>query len=422
MSGKHTNRRADRTSIPSRGPVKQAAKTSKKTTTPAKRARASHESKITPSTSAHADHVLSQSLQQRLLDVFASAFPSRPAADLKKEIQTVKGHLYNRDFEAAFQGQGFLEAYALRWSPSRALGYADLLCRLQYRFQILDDASAGHARDGDREDEDVDVSSKEAGLEVTCLGGGAGAEMVAFAGALQHLLDDSTESSDTFRGGRRKVRLNLVDIADWSSVMSQLDQSLDKHGLAGPDSPQGRGPSPAIDRQGAAGGPSDARHLSTSFIQADLFTIEPERLSPLLDNTRLITLFFTLNELYTTSLPDTTSLLLSLTYLTAPGTVMLVIDSPSSYSTVGLGTSSERKYPMAWLLDHTLLDASNIGSSVSASGQKQWEKLDGEESMWWRMKRGEEGLNYDVGVELEDMRYKWHLYRRLGVLVDDPNE
>ncbi|KAK4692724.1 25S rRNA (uracil2843-N3)-methyltransferase, partial [Lecanoromycetidae sp. Uapishka_2] len=124
---------------------------------------------------------------------------------------------------------------------------------------------------------------------------------------------------------------------------------------------------------------------------------------------------FTLNELYATSISATTNLLLSLTMLLDPGALLLVVDSPGSYSTVKIGKSSrpsessgERKYPMQWLLDHTLLEASAVGSSKVASGQRQWEKVDGREAEWFRLD-GE--LRYPI--ELEDMRYQLHLYRRV---------
>ena len=120
-------------------------------------------------------------------------------------------------------------------------------------------------------------------------------------------------------------------------------------------------------------------------------------------------MLFTLNELYSTSMSATTSLLLTLTSLAAPGTLLLVVDSPGSYSTVKLG-ETEKKYPMQWMLDHTLLkQAAGVGDE---GGGERWEKVGAEESRWWRMDR--ERLRYGVaGVELEDMRMQWHLFRRL---------
>ncbi|KAL9001813.1 MAG: hypothetical protein Q9188_005227, partial [Gyalolechia gomerana] len=89
---------------------------------------------------------------------------------------------------------------------------------------------------------------------------------------------------------------------------------------------------------------------------------------------------------------------------------------PGSYSTVGVngtGTDGEgkgngngkggKKYPMQWLLDHTLLEA------VNGVGNKdgKWEKVHGEESRWFRL--GEE-LRYPIS--LEDLRMQVHVYRR----------
>jgi 25S rRNA (uracil2843-N3)-methyltransferase len=78
---------------------------------------------------------------------------------------------------------------------------------------------------------------------------------------------------------------------------------------------------------------------------------------------------------------------------------------------------------MHWLLDHTLLKVAASASlgAEEENGQSEakdkrareqecprWEKLKEEESTWFRLP---EGLNYPL--ELEDMRYQLHLYRRL---------
>ena len=90
----------------------------------------------------------------------------------------------------------------------------------------------------------------------------------------------------------------------------------------------------------------------------------------------------------------------------------MVVDSPGSYSTVKLG-ETEKKYPMQWMLDHTLLkQTAKIGVDDGEKDVEKWEKVGAEESRWWRMERGR--LKYKVaGVELEDMRMQWHLFRRL---------
>ena len=126
-------------------------------------------------------------------------------------------------------------------------------------------------------------------------------------------------------------------------------------------------------------------------------------------------LMFTLNELYSTSISATTNLLLGMTMLLEAGALLLVVDSPGSYSTVNIGKvtetaneGSEKKYPMNWLLDHTLLEAASIGSSKRSKGEAQWKKLDESQSKWFRLPQS---LNYPI--DLEDMRYQFHLYQRV---------
>jgi 25S rRNA (uracil2843-N3)-methyltransferase len=99
----------------------------------------------------------------------------------------------------------------------------------------------------------------------------------------------------------------------------------------------------------------------------------------------------------------------------SPGALLLVVDSPGSYSTVSIGKTSDsgdeskkKRYPMQWLLDHTLLESAAISNSKNASGEHQWEKLESRNSEWFRLS---DDLRYPV--DLEDMRYQIHLYRRL---------
>lgn len=124
-------------------------------------------------------------------------------------------------------------------------------------------------------------------------------------------------------------------------------------------------------------------------------------------------MMFTLNELYSTSVSKTQRLLFELTVATRPGTLLLVVDSPGSYSTVTIN-GAEKKYPMQWLLDHTLLEASRK-TRVLPPGD-HWTKVLTDESRWFRLPKG-----LDYPIELENMRYQIHLYRRNEV-EDEPLE
>jgi len=121
--------------------------------------------------------------------------------------------------------------------------------------------------------------------------------------------------------------------------------------------------------------------------------------------------------LYTVSMPATQKFLFELTAATNKGTLLLVVDSPGSYSTVTLN-GQEKKYPMHWLMDHTLLNVversaelnnfTDVQSTEAPQASPRWKKLISEESRWFRLP---DGLKYPL--ELENMRYQMHLYRRL---------
>ena len=366
-------------------------------------------------------------LQQLLLDIFQSVFSSRFNDSLQSLVQEVKQHLYNRDFAAAFGKEAFLEAYAIRWSPSRALAYADLLytspkilAALTSRPVREDSKSPSSSIEVlpqttsaglDHEPEPVAADEAVQNVKVVCLGGGAGAELFAFAGFLRcasiskynhHAAEESGS-----RAAAASFDITAVDVADWDTVLETLYTGLTA--------------APAVSKYSFSGGLAtkgaliDSKLLKVNFQQQDVLKMEVSQLGPLLKDCHLVTLMFTLNELYSTSMSATTNLLLSMTYLLEPGSLLLVVDSPGSYSTVSVGKASmiegavaQKKYPMQWLLDHTLLEAAAIGSRKRSGGDKQWEKVDECESRWFRIP---EGLKYPI--DLEDMRYQLHFYRRL---------
>ncbi|KAI9835051.1 MAG: hypothetical protein M1819_002603 [Sarea resinae] len=380
-------------------------------------------------------------LLQLLANVFKDSFPSVFSTNLQGLLQEIKGHLYNRDFELAFGKDDYLQAYSIRWSSSRALAYS-LIFREVIGKYLTDRSSLASPSQCD----DETKSPPDANLErlgMVCLGGGAGAEIVGLAGYQSHMhsllkATEGTEpdanadadadaspstSCDTpsaiqCSGSVQSPQLNIkaIDIANWTDILSTLHRTITT-----PPPPSKYAPASA---RPAANTPLlPPEEISVSFHQHDLLDLELATLTSLLEGARLVTLMYTLNELYSASMTKTTNLLLSLTYLLEPGTLLLVVDSPGSYSTVAVGTGlrekpaatestsqapEEKKYPMHWLLDHTLLSASSVGSSKNAQGQSQWEKLESIESRWFRLP---EGLRYPI--ELENMRYQLHLYRRV---------
>nr|POE75567.1 25s rrna (uridine(2843)-n(3))-methyltransferase [Quercus suber] len=325
--------------------------------------------------SAIQDRQIALALQQDCLNIFQDA--TRPQADDAATLQQVKAHLFTRDFAAAFGEQAFLRVYASRWSPSRALGYMHILKDLEPH--LLSVTTPGST--------DPTQTFPEK-LSVACLGGGAGSELVALAGWRKTLATSALPPPLV-------LSATMIDSADWAAVVSAL------HARVTTPRELSRYASAAARAANVAMLAPDRFH---AFFQHTDVLAWPERdIRAALGTTRLVTLMFTLNELYSSSIPNTQALLARLTAALPPGALLLVVDSPGSYSSVQLA-ATEKKYPMVWLLDLALL-----GAPKTPAVTREWEKVVSEESRWFRLPAG---LKYPI--ELENMRFQIHLYRRLG--------
>jgi 25S rRNA (uracil2843-N3)-methyltransferase len=371
-------------------------------------------------------------LQQLLLNIFKTTFPSILASDmLQPLLQSVKSALYERDFTRAFGKKENLEVYSIRWSPSRALSYLSILVGFQ---KHLADIFPLCRMNRSREDigflADVSNPSKST-MPVTCFGGGA-AEIVAFVGFLRYLqnarqdpLDErlpieeglmNLSVSDNLSDLGSAVAspeaeamdlptpemvseldLVLIDAAQWQDVVHKLQNSLTT------PPPLSKYASASV-RQ--ANSPVISPHdISTTFLTEDILGMDQSRIIDVIGKRpMLLTLLFTLNELYTFSVGKTTTFLLNLTAAAKPGSLLLVVDSPGGYSETMVGTEA-KKYPMQWLLDHTLLE---VQKSRGQESSPNWAKVVSEDSRWFRVA---EDLRYPI--PLENMRYQMHLYRRI---------
>lgn len=377
-------------------------------------------------------------LQQLLLNSFKNAFVTRIDDQLQSVIQQVKQHLFNREFDQAFSEEAFLDAYATRWSPSRALTYFDILIDLSHlsssslarkdeyspkigsfikpkddltslgtKTLTIEGASPSH-----EEATKALSSPKSDDYRIVCIGGGAGAEIVALAGYF-HLATSWAQNAPLSNPRDQPTALfniTAIDKADWSNTTEKIYAALTTN-------------PPLSSYVSASAKDSNAPLVNASefqvhFHQQDILTVPPETMKDLLRNVKLVTLMFTLNELYSTSMTTTTTTLLSITAAIPHDALLLVVDSPGSYSTVTVGSATasadgSKTYPMQWLLDHTLLEAASIGDDDAPVREKQWEKLYSNDSRWFRLPSG---LTYPIG--LEDVRCQVHLYRRLKRVSD----
>ncbi|PNP42936.1 hypothetical protein TGAMA5MH_05683 [Trichoderma gamsii] len=309
--------------------------------------------------------------QQRILTLFSDAFnPVLTSDSFAATLQSIKQSLFNRDFEAAFGSEENLQAYAARWSPTRALCYASIF-----------EAIASHVDDIVAETTTDEAASHNSQIvkKFLCIGGCA-AEHIAFASHLKQTASNGI--------------LTLLDAGPWGQVVDLLQKQATSPPILS------KYASAAIK---AANTPllEDAQ-LSTTFVQNDVLVMDKEALKELLGSEPLtVTLMFTLNELYTSGgIGKTTKFLKLLGEILPDRSLLLVVDSPGSYSEAAVGKEKKR-YPMQWLLDHTLTDVR------AASKDYEWEKLESHDSIWFRLP---EELSYPI--QLENMRYQMHLYQR----------
>lgn len=321
--------------------------------------------------------------QQKLLRIFQENLHAvLNSGSFFATIQEVKTALFNRDFDKAFGREEYLEAYAARWSPTRALCYASVLDGIKPHLDEM------MGRRLEEEDEDArDDGGEDVVLRVLAIGGAA-AEVVALGSYVNLNWQPPSVSAS----------VTLVDVAPWGEVVEKL-----RVGLETPPQLSEYASRPAREANRALVEP--ARLKEVAFEQLDVLALDKDALSSLIatDTPILVTLLFTLNELFTAGgLGKTTTFLLTLTSALPPGSLLLVVDSPGSYSETTVGKEAKR-YPMQWLLDKFLLQAEE-GEETA-----MWDKLEEKDSEWFRLGQG---LRY--AIPLEDMRYQMHLYRRGG--------
>ena len=326
--------------------------------------------------------------QQRIVDVFRHAFSDVLFSNnLTATMQAVKQALFDRDFARAFGNPEYLVVYAARWSPTRALCYTTVLSDIWEHLESISQPiqtpapSQGDDENGNNKFEPRGLVPTHQ-LRVFSIGGGA-AELVSLGAFLNQC------PLQTLSG-----YITLLDSGPWADVVTQLYL-----GLTTPPPISKYASAAAKLANAAMVSPS---RLSHAFLQEDVLTLDQPRLTSILGNTPLlITLLFTLNELFTASgIGKTTKLLLDITSVVPFGSLLLVVDSPGSYSETSVGKEAKR-YPMQWLLDRVLL-----GTKREPIAGRSWKKLEGKDSVWFRLA---EGLDYPI--QLENMRYQVHLYR-----------
>ncbi|KAI9900089.1 hypothetical protein N3K66_004351 [Trichothecium roseum] len=320
--------------------------------------------------------------QQRLLDCFSSGFSEALSSEnLSESLQQIKQALFYRDFAAAFGSEDFLLAYAARWGPTRALCYEAIFESIgEHLSQIISGQGPMGGEEMDEAASDrnraAPLAEKKRKMKMLSIGGCV-AEQAAFASYLY----------ETGQGGS----LVLLDMGPWEHPTSLLQEALTTP--------------PKISKYASAAIKAAnypllyEDQLSLTFTREDALKLGKGRLDEITSGEKtVVTLMFTLNELYTSGgIAKTTNLLTTLGETLVDGSLLLIVDSPGSYSEAAIG-KDKKKYPMQWLLDYTLVQKNPEGYT--------WEKLLSNDSVWFRL-----GAELSYPMQLEDMRYQIHLYR-----------
>ncbi|KAJ2903015.1 hypothetical protein MKZ38_010521 [Zalerion maritima] len=341
--------------------------------------------------------------QQRILDAFSSAYSVVLRSKLRDALlQEIKTALFNRDFSAAFGKEEYLGVYAARWSPTRALCYAQVLhgMRSWLREGLVVVSGGTEVPEGNSDTplSDVDTTlamdDKKHSLRILSIGG-TPAELAAAASVL-------SETLPPLYGN-----MSLLDSGPWGPAIDKLKQHL----TTAPE----LSPYASASAKTSNDAVISPERLTTNFVQKDVLDLLVDELGSLLQEPCLVTLFFTLNELYTSAgIGKSTAFLLRLSKVIQPNSLLLVVDSPGSYSETAVGKAKssndgeevvKKKYPMHWLLEHTLFKSVEDASNRDMC---KWERLESKDSVWFRL---DGSLKYPM--KLEDMRYQMHLYKAL---------
>ncbi|ODV96462.1 hypothetical protein PACTADRAFT_49806 [Pachysolen tannophilus NRRL Y-2460] len=269
---------------------------------------------------------------------------------LQEKIQAVKSDLFNRDYITAFDDESKRCAYVARWSPARSLSYSSLFAHLQKIRNILSDFN------NELENDDINV---------VCIGGGAGAELVGISSVF-------CRSRESFSSSKRKIKIRLIDIADWSDIVFKISSYINTNWLYNGDGV-----------------------FNTDFIKTDV--LELTNLSEFFTPAKLITLLFTTNELFQENKKKALLFLQKLNQFCSKGCLLLITESAGSYSHIEIGS---KKFPLQYLIDTILCGKpGEIGN---------WEIIDENDSTWYRLDK-----NYNYDLRLENMRFFYRLYRKL---------
>lgn len=326
---------------------------------------------------------LSVEHQQLILDTIRTTFPAVDEfSALAPVLREVREALEQRDYCTAFGTEDFREAYTIRWSPSRALTIANVLVWV-----------CSEMREASWVQNFFHIDQKPS--KIVCIGRG-GSDFLACAALLKHShlskLDEdprlessspdatttgiaslTTSHLDLDDNDSAIVDLNLMDRHDWSGIVAKLH-----HTLTHPP-PLSKYATAKAHASNTSAIPPNALNLAVNNL--DILESGSTDLRAMIGTKpALITLFFTLHELYSISISKTTAFLSRLTSTAPKGSLLLVVDSPGADVTLPdrSNEGQEKRYPLEWLLYRALLPPKSrpdAGTDSEEEEQPAWSKL-----------------------------------------------
>ncbi|KAK0386882.1 hypothetical protein NLU13_5195 [Sarocladium strictum] len=356
---------------------------------------------------------LSVQHQQLILDTIRTTFPAVDEFNaLIPVLRAVREALEQEDYSKAFGTEEFLEAYTIRWSPSRALTVANVLAWMCSEMSEAAWVQQFLHHDGQEPS------------KIVCLGRG-GSDLLACAALLKHSrqskLDEmaraessSHDAASYLDPGHKDsslIDLNLIDRHDWSAVATRL-----LHTLTHP---------PTLSKYATAKAhasnvssiPPHALNLAVNTV--DILESGSADLRAMIGpNPALITLFFTLHELYSISISKTTAFLLKLTSIAPKGSLLLLVNSPGADAALPdrSNKGQEKRYPLEWLFYQALLPPKK-GPDTGANSEEEEEA--GEQPAWTKLIEGGQEMEFKLPTglrypgSLENTRFQVHLLERL---------
>ncbi|KAK6339156.1 hypothetical protein TWF718_008579 [Orbilia javanica] len=322
-----------------------------------------------------------------ILNTFRLSFSHLFTPELPQIIQSVKHSLYLRDYVAAFDSPQKLQAYVVRWSVARALAYFDMISGGWWSEHVTHIFTSTTA------------ATPPNNLSITCVGGGAGAEIVGIAAAYSFLNSSSSPSSSP-----QRLDLTLLDFATWAPITDSLYTTLITDSSRDPTKPDIF---------------LDKSRFSAKCHQQDVLTPLSDTTISSMASADIVTILFTAGELYSQSPTATTKFLMSLHALTKPGALLVVVDSAGGFEDLDVLNKKKNSsknndntqtnsnptdgaiggYKLGFLLDKTL------------TNREQWQTVVSHDAKWWRVPQQLK----DIGgypLELENMRCLIRVYRR----------